>query len=94
MSITVNLRHNSQSDLLVFIVYITVDSSVSIDEFLAYRKKQFEQDDGKPMSEFEINFERIQFKSLDADKSGSVDYNEFMKHQASKKLAIKEGVRR
>ena len=69
-----------------------LDSSVTEEEFLAFRKERYAKEEGRPMPEFEYSFERIQFRSLDADRSGSIDYGEFMKHQAGRKLAIKDKV--
>ena len=71
---------------------IISDADVSKEEFIAFQKREHESFFGTPMDDFEVDLLDFQFKMLDADKSGSIDYNEFMKCQATKKLGRKDKV--
>ena len=45
------------------------------------------------MNEHEEQFERLQFKYLDADGSGTMEYSEYLKHHACLRLATRPKVR-
>ncbi|KAK2155017.1 hypothetical protein LSH36_251g03123 [Paralvinella palmiformis] len=66
---------------------INRDSSVSVDEYLAYKRRRWFQEEGYHMPPEEEEFERTQFRLLDADGNGDIDYWEFAKKEACKCLA-------
>ena len=69
------------------------DSSVSLDEYLAFRRQCWDRDESGPMPQEEETFQKLQFKLLDADGSGNVDYWEFVKNEGCKNLARRSKVR-
>ena len=64
-----------------------------MEEYLSYKAQIFERAEGKPMPEDEREFEKVQFRILDADHSGTIDYWEFLKHEAVKLLGRRSQVR-
>lgn len=68
------------------------DADIGLEEFMTFQKKEHESLFGTPMDDFDLDLLRFKFQMLDADKSGSVDYTEYMKHQATKILGRKDKV--
>ena len=60
-------------------IYLT-DGNISLEEYLSYR------------GQYDENTESVFFKTMDADGSGTIDWSEFLKHEACRKLARRDKV--
>ena len=71
---------------------IVSDATITRDEYLDYRKRKYEyiHEEELPMSE--EAYINSQFSRMDADNSGAVDWNEFTRYEALRKLAGKSKV--
>lgn len=54
---------------------------------MTYQKKLFEKAEGRPMTSVEEGYERLQFRRLDSDGNGYIDFQEFVKFSAGKYLS-------
>ena len=83
---------NLQEHKAHFFIYCYSDCKVSMKEYLAIRRKLYKQAEKEDMPEEEEYFVKLQFKLLDDDDSGMVDYREFTKHEATKVLLGRDKV--
>ena len=61
-------------------------------EFVRYKKRQYRQMEGHDMPEDEEELLRAQFQRMDTDRSGEVDWWEFVRFEARRYLARKHEV--
>ena len=70
-----------------------VDAGVTLEEYLIVNKREHLKTEGESMSEDDIHRLTLQYHCMDCNGDGSVDWWEFVKHQACKRLAKKPTVR-
>ncbi|KAJ8039669.1 PHD finger protein 24 [Holothuria leucospilota] len=63
------------------------DATISLEEFVKYRKMAVQQTEGREMTETEITDEENKFKAMDSDLGGSISWWEFLNHEALRRLA-------
>ncbi len=68
------------------------DALISSEEFIEYKKSQYELFEGTTMPEEELDFVRSQYKLMDIDGDGKLTWWEFMKFEARKYIARREEV--
>ncbi len=61
-------------------VQFFIDASISMEEYMEYRGK------------WEDVTETVFFKTMDADGSGTIDWSEFLKHEACRTLCRRDRV--
>ena len=71
---------------------VRTDASISLEEFLAHRRRLAAQEEGRSLTEDDEHFERLQFRLLDADGGGAIEYSEYLKHAACVRLAARPQV--
>lgn len=67
---------------------IESDSGISIEEFLNIRRDEFHKQFGVEMTEDDIEVAKQRFKLIDTDKSGSIDWDEFVNYECMRKLHL------
>ena len=66
--------------------FIFPDCKVSEDEFLKFQRRMYYDITGHDMDANQQEVEKLQFRLVDDDDSGFIEYDEFMKNEASKAL--------
>lgn len=69
---------------------LCVDAAVNLSEFMELRRRTWSG--LQPIPEAEVDLWRLEFRGMDADGSGSVDYWEFVKRGACVKLSLRAKV--
>ena len=68
------------------------DGGISEEEFVKMRKAEFSKHFGAEMSEEDIEATKLRFKLIDADKSGFIDWDEYLNYECMKKLSNRHAV--
>lgn len=63
-----------------------LDYGISSDEFLRIRKEELLKHFGIEMSQDDIEATHLRFKLIDADKSGYIDWDEYLNYECMKRL--------
>ncbi|CAD5111721.1 DgyrCDS1010 [Dimorphilus gyrociliatus] len=58
------------------------DASISLEEYIEFKKSLYRREEGSEMPEFEVEMNMYNFRFMDLDNSGSIDYWEFIKHES------------
>lgn len=66
--------------------FLFSDYGISNDEFLRIRKDEFYKQYGIEMSPDDIEVTNLRFKLIDADKSGFIDWNEYVNYECMRRL--------
>ncbi|XP_033636782.1 PHD finger protein 24-like [Asterias rubens] len=66
---------------------IDSDSTISLEEFMRYRKKVFRDREDRDMMRYEEEDEKNQFTAIDTDRTGSLSWWEFLSHEAVRRLS-------
>lgn len=69
-------------------IYFITGGQITLDEFIEYKKKQL----GHNMSEDERKLSQLEFRLVDTDGNGTIDWWEFLNFQAKVKLASRDQV--
>ncbi|XP_022097219.1 PHD finger protein 24-like isoform X2 [Acanthaster planci] len=66
---------------------IDSDASISLEEFMAFRRRVFKDRHDRDMLSHEEEDEINQFKAIDTDRTGSLSWWEFLSHEAVRRLS-------
>jgi hypothetical protein len=79
----------TRGDLTLLVcIYVVTGGQITLDEFIEYKRKQLDYN----MSEVEHKLSQLEFRMVDTDGSGTIDWWEFLNFQAKVKLASRDQV--
>lgn len=62
------------------------DYGISSEEFLRIRKEEFYKQFGIEMSQDDVEVTNLRFKLIDSDKSGYIDWDEYLNYECMRRL--------
>jgi hypothetical protein len=62
------------------------DYGISSEEFLRMRQEEFYKQFGIDMSQDDIEVTNLRFKLIDLDKSGHIDWDEYLNYECMRRL--------
>ena len=71
---------------------LLTEGGISEEEFIKLRKTEFSKQFDAEMSDEDVEAAKLRFKLIDSDKSGSIDWDEYLNFECMKKLSDRPAV--